>query len=132
MKHNELPQDKSALSDTTRELCYVKDNDGRYCTELSTGWEVKVGALNSAWEKINENVIIAKEQVVLGQKSPLYYLMIKNLMDLNLLSKYTGFFKFRIKQHFKPAVFKKLNDKKLKKYADAFNIGVDEIKNFEY
>jgi hypothetical protein len=37
--------------------------------------------------------------------------------------------KWRVKRHFKPTVFAKLNDKILKKYADAFAISVDQLKN---
>jgi len=65
-----------------------------------------------------------------GDKSPIYLLMFINRMDLSILSSYTGYWKLCIKRHFKPKVFKTLSDKKLKKYADAFNIGVEELKNY--
>ena len=51
-------------------------------------------------------------------------------MDLTLLSGYTGFWKWTIKRHFKPSVFKKLNDKKLFNYSKAFEITIDELKSF--
>jgi hypothetical protein len=37
--------------------------------------------------------------------------------------------KWRVKRHFKPEVFAKLNDKTLQKYADAFDISIAELKN---
>ena len=52
-----------------------------------------------------------------------------NKMDLNILSSYVGFWKWRVKRHFKPSVFAKLNDKILKKYADTFGVSIEELKN---
>lgn len=131
MKKENLPQDKSALEKLTRELCYVKNEDGKYTTGLSTGWDVKKDALDNAWEDINERVQNAAELVKRGEMSPIYYFMEKNLMDLTLLASYTGFWKFTIKRHFKPEVFKRLNDKKLNIYAKAFGISVIELINFK-
>ena len=42
---------------------------------------------------------------------------------------YTGFWKWQIKQHLRPVVFDKLSDQKLQKYADAFNIKVEDLKS---
>ena len=39
--------------------------------------------------------------------------------------------KWRVKRHAKPAVFKKLNQKILQKYADAFQISVAELTNYK-
>ena len=52
-------------------------------------------------------------------------------MDINILSSYTGFFKWQIKRHLKPAVFNKLSPKKINKYAEVFNVTVDELKSME-
>jgi hypothetical protein len=38
---------------------------------------------------------------------------------------------WRVKRHFKPKVFAKLNDKILQKYAETFEISVDELRNFK-
>lgn len=131
MKKEEVPQDPSALVGVTRDVCYVKDKDGKYTTDLSIGWDVKKQALDNAWEDINERVKEAAEQVKRGEISPVYYFMEKNLMDLTLLAGYTGFWKFNIKRHFKPSVFRGLSQTKLEKYAKAFNISVEELKNFK-
>jgi len=131
MKKEELPQDESALKVMTRELCYVKDSDGKYTTGLSTGWEVKREALNNAWEDINERVEAARNAVKSGEKSPIYYFMELRLMDLPVLKGYTGFWGLTIKRHMKPSVFKSLSDKKLAIYAKAFDITVEELKKFK-
>lgn len=131
MKKDEIPQDDSALKSMTRELLYVKDKDGKYTTGLSTGWQVKKEALDNAWEDINDRVEQARLAVKNGEKSPIYYFMELNLMDIPVLSGYTGFWSFSIKRHLKPNVFKKLSDKKLAAYAKAFGKTLDELKNFK-
>jgi hypothetical protein len=131
MKKEEVPQDPSALVGVTRDVCYVKDKDGKYTTDLSIGWEVKKQALDNAWEDINERVKEAADLVRKGERSPVYYFMEKTLMDVTLLAGYTGFWKFNIKRHFKPSVFSSLSDEKLAKYAKAFDISIEELKNFK-
>lgn len=131
MKKNELPQDKSALENFTREVCYVKNEDGKYETDLSIGWETKKVALDRAWEDIEERVEEAKKKVISGEASPVLYFMELKLMDLSVLAGYSGFWKWQIQRHMKPSVFKSLSDKKLQKYAEAFDISVDELKNFK-
>jgi hypothetical protein len=56
--------------------------------------------------------------------------MEEKLMDFTVLSGYTGFWKWQIKRHLKPAVFQKLSTKKLEKYATAFELSVSELKNY--
>ena len=131
MKKEDLPQEPGALSRLTRELCYVKNEDGKYETALSKGWNIKKEALDSAWIEVNDRVEEARKAVASGEKSPVYYFMELSLMDITVLSGYTGFFSFFIKRHLKPSVFKTLSDKKLKKYAQAFDITVSELKNFK-
>ena len=131
MKKEDLPQEPGALSRLTRELCYVKNDEGKYETALSKGWDIKKEALDSAWIEVNERIEEARRAVVSGEKSPVYYFMELRLMDLPVHSGYTGFFSFFIKRHFKPSVFKELSDRKLQKYANAFDITLDELKNFK-
>jgi len=52
-------------------------------------------------------------------------------MYLPVLSVYTGFFPFFIKRHLKPSVFNGLSDRKLEKYASAFDVTLQELKNFK-
>jgi len=129
MNKDDIPQDDSALTKLTREVVYAVDNTGKYVTGLSTGWSVKATALDVAWEDIEQRINNAKQKVISQQASPiLFFFMELRLMDIGIVAAYTGFWKWRIKQHLKPAAFKKLSEKKLKKYAEAFNISVDELK----
>ena len=118
----------SALGKITKEVCYATDSSGKYVTELSNGWEVKIDALDVAWKDVQERIAAAKQKVLNNEASPLLFFMEYRLMDLGILSDYTGFWKWQIKRHLKPEVFKKLADKKLQKYAEAFNVKADELK----
>lgn len=131
MKKEDVPQDPSALLGVTRDVCYVKDKDGKYTTDLSIGWDVKKQALDNAWDDIKERVAEAVLKVKNGEISPVYYFMELKLMDVGLLSSYTGFWKLTIKRHFKPSVFQALSDEKLAIYARVFEITTGELKNFK-
>jgi hypothetical protein len=48
-------------------------------------------------------------------------------MDLGVLASYAGIWKWRVKRHFKPSVFNKLNQKTLQKYAEVFEVSVSEL-----
>ena len=128
MKKEDIPQDPSALNKLTKEVVYAIDSSGNYTTALSTGWEVKATALDVAWKDIEERIKNAKQKVLNNEASPLLYFIELRLMDIGIVAAYTGFWKWTIKQHLKPAVFKKLSEQKLKKYAEAFNISVEELK----
>jgi len=130
MKKQDLPQDKSALDNFTREVCYVKNEAGNYETDLSTGWEAKKVALDNAWDDINDRIKEAQQNVRAGISSPIVFFMEEKLMDFTVLSGYTGFWKWQIKRHLKPTVFQKLSTKKLEKYATAFELSISELKNY--
>lgn len=131
MKKEDIPQDKSALDNFTREVCYVKNNTGKYKTGLSIGWDIKKDALDNAWDEVNRRIEDARNAVKEGRKSPIYFFKELNLMSISILSGYTGFRKFSVKRHIKPGIFNKLSDKKLDIYARAFDISIDELKNFK-
>ena len=128
MKKEEIPQDDGALNKLTKEVVYAVDSSGNYTTELSTGWEVKSTALDLAWHDIEQRIENARKKVLNNEASPILYFMELRLMDVGIMAAYTGFWKWTIKQHLKPAVFKKLSEKKLQQYADAFNVSVEELK----
>jgi len=127
MDTSEIPQERSALEILTPELCYAKDKDGKYDTALSSGWNVKADALDNAWDEINQRIENARSAVLNGEKSPVFYYMEKNLMDVKLLASYTGFWILAVKRHLRPEQFKKLNFKKRAIYADVFNIQPEDL-----
>lgn len=128
MKKEEIPQDDGVLNKLTKEVVYAVDSSGKYSTELSTGWDVKSKALDLAWEDIEKRIEDARQKVLNNEASPVLYFMELRLMDIGIVSAYTGFWKWTIKGHLKPLGFKKLSDKKLQQYADAFNVSVEQLK----
>ena len=128
MKKEEIPQDDGALNKLTKELVYAVDGSGKYSTELSTGWDVKTKALDLAWEDIEKRIEAARQKVLNNEASPILYFLELRLMDMTILSSYTGFWKWTIKKHLKPECFKNLSQQKLQQYADAFNVSVEELK----
>ena len=128
MKKKDIPQDPGALSKLTKEVCYAVDESGNYITGLSDGWEVKINALDAAWDDIQKRIAAAKEKVMNKEASPLLFFMELRLMDIPIVAAYTGFWKWQVKRHLKPAVFAKLTDKKLQKYAEIFDVSIEDIK----
>lgn len=131
MKTKEVPQDKSHLESTSREVYYAVNEDGEYTTELSTGWNVKAIALENTLKEIEERVQNAKQRVIENKTSPIEYYMEVHKMDPTILASYVGLWKWRVKRHFKPSVFKKLSPKILQKYADVFEISIHELQHID-
>ncbi|MFC4095333.1 hypothetical protein [Euzebyella saccharophila] len=132
MKKKEVPQDKSQLQKANiKDMVYAVDENGNYVTELSTGWEPKTIALDNAIREIEERVEEAKQRVIEKKTSPIEYYMELHKMDVPILASYVGLWQWRVKRHFKPSVFKKLSTKTLQKYADVFEIGIEELKHIK-
>lgn len=132
MKKQNLPQDESSLQAANMtELLYVTDENDNYTTANSIGWDAKKAALDESMELINERIEEAKQNVANNIVSPIIYFMEFNKMDFQVLAAYVDKWQWTVKRHAKPNVFNKLSDSTLKKYADAFGISVDELKNFD-
>lgn len=128
MKKEEIPQDDGALNKLTKEVVYAVDSSGKYSTELSTGWDVKTKALDVAWQDIEKRIEEARQKVLRNEASPVLYFMELRLMDIGIVAAYTGFWKWTIKKHLRAEAFKNLSEARLKKYAGAFNVSVEELK----
>jgi len=132
LKKEEIPQDRSSLETAEfKELCYAVDDEGNYITAQSTGWDPKTIALDNAIQDINERVEVARQKVINNQTSPVEYYMELHKMDLSILSSYVGMWKWRVKRHFKPSVFKKLKTKTLEKYAEIFDVSINELQHIK-
>ena len=128
MKKEDVPQDLSSLGKVTKEVCYATDDSGKYTTTLSLGWSAKITALDAAWKDIEVRMEAARKKVVDNEASPLLFFMEKAMMDIPILSGYTGFWRFQIKRHLRPGPFSKLSDKQLQRYAEVFNVSVADFK----
>ena len=134
MKKEEVPRDKKIIKGEDNSLVkvlYVTDQEGKYETTRYEGWDAENLAMSQAWEDIDERIIQTKEKVLKGELSPIAYFMEKNLMDLPTLASYAGGWKFFVKKHLTPKGFKKLSAEKLGRYAEIFNISVEELTHFK-
>lgn len=131
MKKDAVRQDESSLSKKNiKELCYAVDEAGNYTTVLSQGWKPKALAMELSLQDIQERAEQAKEGIRNGSLSPIAYFMEINKMDLNILAGYMGMWRWRVKRHLKPRVFRKLSTRILTKYAEVFQISVTTLKNY--
>jgi hypothetical protein len=112
-------------------MAYAVDENGKYTTALSTGWEIKMKALDVAWEDVEKRIAEARSKVLSGEASPLLYYMELKLMDVGIVSGYTGFWKWQVKRHLKPSVFNKLSAKKLDKYARLFEVSREQLMHIQ-
>ena len=132
MKKSDVPQDKGHLSkDNYNEVYYAINDDGEFSKTLSAGWETKNIVQSETLKVLEERTEVARKKVENGEASPILYFMELKRMDWEILSNYVGIWKFFVKRHAKPTVFRKLNDSTLKKYAEAFEISVEELKHFD-
>lgn len=128
MKVEDVPQDlKYTDGYIVRDIAYAVDADGRYTSVVSDGWNVKSEALDLALDEIREKCDEIKQRIKAGTASNLEYYATKNIMDISLLSKYTGIPKWKIRRHFKQKFFSRLDSGTLAKYADALRITVDTL-----
>jgi len=114
-----------------RELFYSYDADGKFEKNVGFHGESDRVTLQQAWDLFSDRIEEARQKVKAGIASPILYYMEKTLVTPLDLSMHAGINVWRVKRHLKPNVFKKLSDKTLDKYAGAFNISVDQLKNIE-
>lgn len=132
MKKKEVPQDKSHLEKANlKDMVYAVDEKGEYTTALSTGWEPKSIALDNAILEIEERTAAAKARFFNQESSPIEYYMELHKMDIPVLASYMGLWQWRVKRHLKPSVFGKLSAKILQRYADVFEISVEQLKHID-
>ena len=110
-----------------RDVDYAVDSEGRYQKVLSDGWTPKNDALEVTLNDIDERCQEILSDIKAGKVSPLAYHAEKNLMDISLLSDYTGFSKRTVRKHILPKYFARLEQKELQCYAEVLRITVEEL-----
>ena len=129
MKAKEVPQDLKYFKDKViRDLTYAIDEEGRYTSIFSDGWDVKNDLLGIVWDEIMEECEPVRQRVLAKELSPIAYHMKKNLQDIGMLAAYSGIPKRKIKKHLQYEAFIKLDEETLQQYADALRISVEELK----
>ena len=113
----------------SRELLYSYGKDGKFEKTVGFHGEPDRVILQQAWDHFNERIEEARQKVLSGKVSPVVYFMEKILTDPMNLSMMAGIPIWKVKLHFKPWFFKRMGEKNLGKYAEAFNVSVEELKN---
>ncbi|NCA76449.1 MAG: hypothetical protein EOM90_08940 [Alphaproteobacteria bacterium] len=131
MEENQNPVYKNKDYGQSRELLYSYENDGQYKKTVGFHGEPDRIILQQAWDLFGERIEDARKRVKAGKVSPVVYYMEKNLLDPMNLGMIAGISLWRVKWHFRPVVFNRLQEKTLQKYAKAFNITIDQLKNIE-
>jgi hypothetical protein len=130
MKISEVPQDEIKTLQGVKKTLYVVDDQGNYTRTNTSGWEVEEIVLHQVIEDFEEKARQAAFRVRNNDTSPIEYYMYKKWMDPLTLAQGMGLYRWQVKRHFKPAVFKKLDDETLREYARIFGISVDALKHF--
>lgn len=111
---------------------YKMEGNGHFTHDLQSDWGGRDPVVDQSLEIVKEKISNAKEKVLKGEISPIAYYMEKCITDVSTLAKYTGMAKWRVKRHLKIKVFRGLKNETLKRYADFFQITVEELKDIEH
>ena len=129
MKIDHVPQDDILTYAGMEKMIYATNEDGHYGVVASTGWNIEEEVTRQALLELERLTDDAYNEVVQKKASPLFYHMYANRMDIQILSQTTGLFQWRIKRHFRPETFAKLNDQLLARYGDALGLSIEELKS---
>ena len=128
MLDSEVPQEGNSTLGGHRKAMYARGADGKLHIVQSAGWEVEEIVTKQAVDDLLRLTENARQRVLAGQTSPLEYHMYRVRMDVPLLSQASGIWQWRIRRHFRPAVFTGLSASLLTTYADAMGMTVEQLK----
>ena len=128
MLDSEVPQEGNSTLGGHRKAMYARGADGKLHIVQSAGWEVEEIVTKQAVDDLLRLTENARQRVLAGLTSPLEYHMYRVRMDVPLLAQASGIWQWRIRRHFRPAVFAGLSASLLATYADAMGMTVDQLK----
>lgn len=128
MKKSEVPQDDSVVFEGGFKALYAVNKDGKYEVTPSSGWKVEEFVTLLAVEDFERRAEEARRRVEAGATSPLEYHMYAQRMDVATLAQSVGMFKWRVRRHLRPAVFRRLSEAVLSRYSEALGIPLDRLR----
>ncbi|MDP4281175.1 MAG: hypothetical protein Q8867_03410 [Bacteroidota bacterium] len=131
MEQDSNPVYKDERYGKNRELLYKYNPEGNYEKNVGFHEEPERVILQQAWDLFQERIENARQKVLSGKASPLLYYMEKSLADPMNLSMMAGIAFWKVKLHLKPSFFRHMSEKSQKKYAEALNITVEQLKKVE-
>jgi hypothetical protein len=129
MEVHEVPQEGNRTLAHHRKAVYARDANGRVVIVPSRGSEVDEAVTLQAVERLNGFAEEARARAVAGQTSALEVWMWTLRMDVPLLAQVTGLWQWRIRRHFRPAVFARLSPQLLARYAEALGLSPEQLKS---
>lgn len=130
MKISEVPQDDVKALQGERKALYAVDEHGHYAQTTTRGWEVEEIVLHQVIDDFEEQAGKTAVRVRHDETSPIEYFMLKRWMDPLTLAQAMGLYRWQVRRHFRPDVFRKLKDKTLMEYARIFRVSVEALRNF--
>lgn len=128
MLDSEVPQEGNSTLGGHRKAMYARGTDGKLHIVQSAGWEVEEIVTKQAVDDLLRLTEEARQRVLAGLTSPLEYHMYRVRMDVPLLAQASGIWQWRIRRHFRPAIFAGLSASLLTTYADAMGMTVEQLK----
>lgn len=128
MNVDEVPQEGNRTLGGHRKAVYARNAEGHVVIVASAGSEVDETVTLQAVDWMNANADDARKRALAGATAPLEYWMWRRRMDVALLSQVTGLWQWRIRRHFRPAVFARLPGRVLARYADALGVTPDALR----
>jgi hypothetical protein len=116
------------IENKKQEMILFAEKDDDTYGAIQTGSYVVEHFLSDFYLK-KENLDRAlREELKQGKISPVFYYMLMQDMGPGDLARRVGISKRKLRKHFRPDVFAKLNDDILQKYAVVFGVTVDKLK----
>ena len=128
MKKDKVPQDDNpTYQGYGTKVMYAVDDGGAYTTVRSSGWEAEEVVLRDVVNDFKDRAETIKALVAAGKASPIEYFMHAKYMDLASLSAGIGMWRWRVKRHLTAKGFSRLNRRILERYAEFFNVSVEQL-----
>lgn len=127
MREEEVPQDESFYDGHLR-ACYAVDRRGRYVLAVSRGWRAETIATSEAAADLRERIESTRREVLEGRLSPLAYHMVRRQLTPGLLASGVRIFRWRVRRHLRPAVFARLPERLLRRYAECLDVTLEQIR----
>jgi hypothetical protein len=113
-----------------KELFYSYDGAGNFNTNIISHGDIETNIfMQQMWDNFHERLLKARKDVLAGKQSPLCYHMERIRIDFITLSVYMRYQPWRVKLHFRPGIYKRLKPETKAKYAEVFDIPVEQLEN---
>ncbi|WP_051309145.1 hypothetical protein [Desulfogranum japonicum] len=122
-----MTEQEQSVTNGIATVSYQAGNDGRQQLISGDMWQPVNIVNRQAWDAIEKQIQHTREKIHRGSWSCLRYYMVINHMDTGLLAKYSNQLRIVVYLHTLPLFFKRLGTGTLQKYADIFDVTVEDL-----